>query len=41
MHRDLKNDNVFLMENGVLKIGDLNISKLSKTDYVRTKTWII
>ena len=38
MHRDLKSANIFLLENGVLKIGDLNVSKLSKSDYARTKT---
>ena len=38
MHRDLKSANIFLMKNGVLKIGDLNVSKLSKNSYARTKT---
>ena len=38
MHRDLKSANIFLMKNGVLKIGDLNVSKLSKNNYARTKT---
>ena len=38
IHRDLKCANIFLMKNGVLKIGDLNVSKLSKNDYARTKT---
>ena len=38
IHRDLKSANIFLMKNGVLKIGDLNVSKLSKNDYARTKT---
>ena len=32
MHRDLKSANIFLMKNGVLKIGDLNVSKLSKNN---------
>ena len=38
MHRDLKSANIFLMKNGLLKIGDLNVSKLSKSNYARTKT---
>ena len=38
MHRDLKSANIFLMKNGQLKIGDLNVSKLSKNNYARTKT---
>ena len=38
MHRDLKSANIFLMKNGLLKIGDLNVSKLSKNNYARTKT---
>ena len=38
IHRDLKCANIFLTKNGVLKIGDLNVSKLSKNNYARTKT---
>ena len=30
MHRDLKSANLFLMENGTVKIGDLNVSKISE-----------
>ena len=30
MHRDLKSANLFLTKNGVLKIGDLNVSKIAK-----------
>ena len=38
MHRDLKSANIFLKKDGILKIGDLNVSKLSKNNYARTKT---
>ena len=38
MHRDLKSANIFLMKNGLLKIGDLNVSKLAKNDFAKTKT---
>ena len=38
MHRDLKCANIFVMKNGILKIGDMNVSKLSKHNYARTKT---
>ena len=38
MHRDLKCANIFLMKNGQLKIGDLNVSKLAKTNMARTQT---
>ena len=38
MHRDLKCANIFVMKNGTLKIGDMNVSKLSKQNYARTKT---
>ena len=38
MHRDLKCANIFLMKNGLLKIGDLNVSKLAKSNMARTQT---
>ena len=38
MHRDLKSANIFLMKNNILKIGDLNVSKLSNDSFARTKT---
>ena len=38
MHRDLKSANIFLMKNNILKIGDLNVSKLSKNSFAKTKT---
>lgn len=30
MHRDLKSANIFLSEDNVVKVGDLNVSKLAK-----------
>ena len=30
MHRDLKSANIFLMDDGTIKIGDLNVSKISE-----------
>ena len=38
IHRDLKCANLFLMKNGLLKIGDLNVSKLNKQKYAQTQT---
>ena len=40
MHRDIKCANIFLMKNGLLKIGDLNVSKIAKSnmDMARTQT---
>ena len=37
MHRDLKSANLFLMKNGTVKIGDLNVSKLIKYGMAHTK----
>ena len=36
IHRDLKSANIFLMKNGQLKIGDLNVSKHMKTSQACT-----
>jgi len=38
LHRDLKCANVFLMKNGGVKIGDLNVSIVSKAGLVYTQT---
>ena len=38
MHRDLKCANIFLMKNGLLKIGDLNVSKVAKNNLAQTQT---
>lgn len=36
LHRDLKGANVFIAEDGSLKLGDLNVSKVQKRDYAYT-----
>ena len=38
MHRDLKSANIFLMKNGLLKLGDLNVSKIAKFGMAMTQT---
>lgn len=38
MHRDLKSANIFLMKNGTLKLGDLNVSKVVKMGFLYTQT---
>lgn len=39
IHRDLKGANIFLTENGnAIKLGDLNVSKVAKSNYVKTQT---
>jgi NIMA (never in mitosis gene a)-related kinase len=37
-HRDIKCANLFVDSNGLVKIGDLNVSKLQKSGLARTQT---
>jgi NIMA (never in mitosis gene a)-related kinase len=37
-HRDLKCANMFLTKEGLLKIGDLNVSKVAKAGIANTQT---
>ena len=36
VHRDIKCANLFLTKGGVLKLGDLNVSKVAKTAMLKT-----
>ena len=38
LHRDLKSANVFLFKNGVVKLGDLNVSKITRKGMGYTQT---
>ena len=37
-HRDIKCANIFLTREGVVKLGDLNVSKVAKGGLLRTQT---
>ena len=37
MHRDLKSANIFIMKNGICKLGDLNVAKLYNGDILNSK----
>ncbi len=37
-HRDIKCANLFLTKAGVIKLGDLNVSKVAKKGMLRTQT---
>lgn len=38
VHRDIKCANLFLTKSGVLKLGDLNVSKVAKQGLLHTQT---
>jgi len=38
MHRDIKCANIFLTAENIAKLGDLNVSKVMKTDLSKTQT---
>lgn len=38
VHRDIKCANLFLTKNGMVKMGDLNVSKVAKVGLLQTQT---
>lgn len=38
LHRDIKSANIFITNQGVYKIGDLNVSKVTKDEMAKTQT---
>jgi NIMA (never in mitosis gene a)-related kinase len=38
VHRDIKSANLFISKNGMLKLGDMNVSKVAKRGFLSTQT---
>jgi NIMA (never in mitosis gene a)-related kinase len=36
VHRDIKSANMFMNKNGLLKLGDMNVSKVAKRGFLST-----
>ena len=38
VHRDIKSANLFMNKSGLLKLGDMNVSKVAKRGFLETQT---